>query len=107
MSARNRTLVAALLSLLPGALVAQGASSADLSRDLERLTKGEQIAGVPPADSVAPGARTIPANTTVRGTVVAQGPVDVRGRVDGSVVSLHGDVIVHTRAASSPATPLP
>jgi Polymer-forming cytoskeletal len=95
MSARNRTLVAALLALFPGALVAQGTSRADLNRDLERLTKGEQIVGVPPADSVAPGARTIPANTTVRGTVVAQGPVDVRGRVEGSVVSLHGDVIVH------------
>jgi hypothetical protein len=95
MSARNRTLVAALLSLLPVALVAQGASRADLNRDLERLSKGEQIVGVPPADSVAPGARTIPVNTTVRGTVVAQGPVDVRGRVEGSVVSLHGDVNVH------------
>jgi hypothetical protein len=95
MSARNRTLVAALLSLLPGALVAQGASRADLNRDLERLIKGEQIVGVPPADSVAPGARTVPSNTTVHGTVVAQGPVDVRGRVEGSVVSLHGDVTVH------------
>ena len=96
MSARIRTLVAALF-LFPGALVAQGsaASKTDLSRDLERLSKGEQvIGGVPPADSVAPGARTIPANTTVKGTVVAQGPVDVLGRVEGSVVSLRGDVTV-------------
>jgi hypothetical protein len=96
MPARIRTLVAALF-LFPGALAAQGtgASNNDLNRDLERLSKGEQIVGVPPADSVAPGARTIPANSIVRGTVVAQGRVDVFGRVEGSVVSLRGDVIVH------------
>lgn len=95
MTARTRTLISALLFLLPGALVAQGASGAGLSRDLERLRKGEQIAGVPPADSVSPGARSIAAGTTVKGTIVARGPVDVFGRVDGSVVSLAGDVTVH------------
>ncbi len=97
MSARIRILATALL-LFPGALAAQGsgASKTDLNRDLERLSKGEQIVGVPPADSVAPGVRTIPANSTVRGTVVAQGPVDVFGRVEGTVVSLRGDVTVHT-----------
>lgn len=95
MSESIRTLVTALL-LFPGALVAQaaGASRTDLNRDLDRLSKGEQIVGLPPADSVAPGARTVPANTTVRGTIVAQGPVDVLGRVEGSVVSLRGDVTV-------------
>jgi hypothetical protein len=97
MSARIRTLVAALI-VFPGALAAQGtgASTSDLNRDLERLAKGEQIVGVPSADSVAPGARTIPANSVVRGTVVAQGRVDVLGRIEGSVVSLGGDVIVHS-----------
>jgi len=95
MTARTRTLISALLFLLPGALVAQGASGAGLSRDLERLSKGEQIAGVPSADSVSPGARAIAAGTTVTGTIVARGPVDVFGRVDGSVVSLAGDVTVH------------
>lgn len=95
MTVRIRSLVSALLFLLPGALVAQGASDAGLSRDLERLRKGEQIAGVPPADSVSPGARSIAAGTTVNGTIVALGPVEVFGRVDGSVVSLAGDVTVH------------
>ena len=95
MTARTRILVAALLTLLPEAMVAQGASRADLSRDLERLSKGELLTGLPPADSVSPGARSIPSGTKVRGTIVAQGPVDVSGRVDGSVVSLHGDVTVH------------
>ena len=96
MSARLRTIVAALLSLLPGALIAQGAGSADLSRDLERLQKGEKIGGLPPASAVAPGARSIPAGTTVKETIVARGPIDVFGVVDGSVVSLRGDVTVHS-----------
>lgn len=95
MPARLRTIVAALLSLLPSALSAQGAGSADLSRDLERLRKGEKISGLPPASAVAPGARTIPAGIVVKETVVARGPVDVYGQVDGTVVSLTGDVTVH------------
>ena len=95
MTARRHFLAGALLMLLPGALVAQGAKSNDLRRDLERLSTGERIVGVPPADSVAPGARTVPAGATVHGTIVARGPVDVSGRVEGSVVSLSGDVTVH------------
>ncbi|MEP6620052.1 MAG: hypothetical protein ABJE47_12080 [bacterium] len=95
MSARHRTWVAALLVLFPCALAAQGASRADLKRELERLSKGELIVGVPPVDSVAPGARAVAAGTTVKGTIVARGPVDVSGHVDGSVVSLSGDVTVH------------
>ena len=90
-----RTLVTALLALFPSALAAQGASDAGLSRDLDRLKKGEQIAGIPPADSVSPSGRSIAAGTTVTGTVVARGPVEVYGRVDGSVVSLAGNVTVH------------
>ncbi len=95
MLARLRILVAALLSLLPGVLVAQGAGSADLSRDLERLEKGERISGLPPASAVDPGPRAVPAGSVVKGSVVARGPVDVHGRVEGSVVSLRGDVTVH------------
>jgi hypothetical protein len=95
MTALTRLLATALLFLFPGYLIAQGTSSADLSRDLERLSKGEGITGLPPADSVVPGPTTIPAKTLHRGTVVAKGPVDVYGRIDGSVVSLAGDVTVH------------
>jgi hypothetical protein len=95
MNVRTRNLLSALILLVPAALAAQGASDVGLSGDLERLRKGEQIAGLPSADSVSPGARKIPAGTTVTGTIVARGPVDVFGRVNGSVVSLAGDVIVH------------
>ena len=92
---RTRRLLATLLVALPGAAAAQGASGAGLSRDLERLSRGELIAGVPAADSVSPGARTIAAGTIVKGPIVARGKIDVFGHVDGSVVSLAGDVTVH------------
>lgn len=91
-----RAPLAALLGLvlLPGLLAAQGAVRADDARDLERLAKLERITDLPPADSVSPAGRTVPAGTTVRGTIVARGAVVVAGRVEGSVVSLGGDVTV-------------
>ncbi|MBA3672512.1 MAG: hypothetical protein H0W68_10900, partial [Gemmatimonadaceae bacterium] len=92
---RARLLVAALLLVMPSALAAQAASREHTSRDLERLARGERITGLPSVDSVTAGARAIAAGTTVHGTIVARGPVDVSGRVEGSVVSLAGDVIVH------------
>ena len=95
MPARVRKLAIALVVFLPLSLAAQGTRNANLSRDLERLSKGERIAGIPSADSVTAGPRSIAAGVTVHGTVVAQGPVDVIGRVEGSVVSLSGDVTVH------------
>jgi len=83
----------ALGFLIPGAAGAQDARQS-VTKDLERLQKGESVTDLPAADSVAPGARTIPAGATVSGTVVAHGPIVVAGTVDGSVVSLTGDVTV-------------
>lgn len=94
MRPRLRALLVLLAATLPSALHAQSDSARALSRALERLAKGEQITGLPPVDSVAPGGRVVPAGTTVRGTIVARGPVEVAGTVEGSVVSLGGDVIV-------------
>ncbi|CAN5288408.1 hypothetical protein BH09GEM1_BH09GEM1_02730 [soil metagenome] len=91
MSGRS-AVFATLLTLAPAILAAQQNST---ERDLERLRVGEQIAKLPPTDSVAPGARSIAQGTIVKSTVVARGPVDVYGRVEGSVVSLTGDVNVH------------
>src|SRR5687767_6963312 len=91
-------LLLALLSLVPlpllGRLAAQDAVRAGIVRDLERLAKAESIADLPSPDSVTLGPRTIPAGTTIRGAVVARGPVIVAGRVEGAVVSLAGDVTV-------------
>lgn len=93
-----RLLVVAVL--LPAAAPAQApvtlpARTSDVARDLERLAHGEQVAGLPSADSVTAGPRSIAAGATVHGTIVARGPVDVFGTVDGTVVSLGGDVTVH------------
>ncbi|HET9011696.1 MAG TPA: polymer-forming cytoskeletal protein [Gemmatimonadaceae bacterium] len=87
-------LAAALPLPVLGALRAQDSSRASLVRDLDRLAKAESIGNLPSPDSVSRGPRTIAAGSTVRGTVVARGPVLVAGRVDGSVVSLAGDVTV-------------
>jgi hypothetical protein len=91
-----RRLLAVLVALVTGASAAraQTTTPAGVTRQLERLRTGESIADLPPADSVAPGPRTIPTGTTVHGTVVAQGPLTVAGRVEGSAVSLSGDVTV-------------
>ena len=89
-----RAAIALVAALLPSALAAQASSSRDIGQALQQLAKGEQISGLPPADSVSPGARTVPAGATVKGTIVARGAVDVAGTVEGSVVSLGGDVVV-------------
>lgn len=94
MSVRS-DVIALLLALAPAVLAAQQPSAISADRALERLRVGEQVANLPPADSVAPGPRVVAAGTTVKGSIVARGAVDVYGRVEGSVVSLTGDVNVH------------
>jgi hypothetical protein len=94
MGARLRPLLLLVAALIPSALWGQSSDTRDVRGALERLAKGEQIADLPAPDSVSSGARVVPAGATVRGTIVAQGPVDVAGTVEGSVVSLGGDVTV-------------
>jgi hypothetical protein len=97
-----RAFALGVLFTVPAGLLAQAAAPAavpsttraDNARALERLAKGEHITPLPPPDSIIAGARRIPAGTTVKGTVVARGPVEVLGVVTGSVVSLSGDVTV-------------
>lgn len=87
-------LLLAAAALLPTAARAQeGGRPADV-RALAQLAKIEGLSNLPSPDSVSPAGRTIPAGTTVRGSVVARGPIVVAGRVEGSVVSLAGDVTV-------------
>ena len=93
----NRATTTLLLALAaaPAAAVAQDVGRAGVVRDLDRLRRGEQVAGLPVADSVTAGGRTVAAGAVARGTIVARGPIEVFGRVEGSVVSLAGDVTVH------------
>lgn len=91
------TMVLILALLVSGVLGAQSvrAPDSELRRDLDRLARGELVAGLPGPDGVTEGPRTIAAGTLVRGAVVSRGPVDVSGTVDGTVVSLAGNVRVH------------
>jgi len=89
-----RAAIVFLAALLPSAVMAQAGSTSDIGKALQQLAKGEQIGGLPPADSVSPGPRSVPAGSTVKGTIVARGAIDVAGTVEGSVVSLGGDVVV-------------
>lgn len=51
---------------------------------------------VPPADSFRTGTYEVAAGTTSPATVaVARGNLEVRGRVVGDAIALHGDVVVH------------
>jgi hypothetical protein len=61
------------------------------------ILRTTRLAGrIPPADSFIVGGRRVEAGETVRGAIaVARGPVDIYGRVDGDVIALHGDIIVH------------
>jgi hypothetical protein len=79
---------------LPALAAAQKTRPGTNAGDLERLAKVEFIRDLPPVDSVAAGGLSISQKSTHEGTVVARGPVLVGGRVNGSVVSLGGDVTV-------------
>ena len=55
---------------------------------------------VPDASVFRFGNQTVPADSTVRGTVaVARGNLEVRGHVAQDVVVLHGDIVVHPGAS--------
>lgn len=65
------------------------AEIAVLSRLMRRI-------GLPAADSFAVGNQEVAAGTTRRGPVaVARGNLDIRGRVEGDAVALHGNVVIH------------
>ncbi len=67
-----------------------------LRRDIGRIAHSVDLPDVPPADSFALGGRTIPAGSTIAGTVAAaNGPVEITGHVTGNVIALRGDVVVH------------
>ncbi|HEU4988162.1 MAG TPA: polymer-forming cytoskeletal protein [Gemmatimonadaceae bacterium] len=67
-----------------------------LRHDIARIGTSVDLPGVPPADSFAIGGRTVPAGTTVNGTVAAaNGPLEISGHVTGNAIALRGDVVVH------------
>ena len=114
-SAQATLLVVALaLSAKPSPAVAQGNSPAPTSaspasksqteqpvtdrvrREIEQLRARPEGKLVPPADSFTLGPRAVPAAASLHGPVaVAEGSLDVYGRLDGSAYVLNGDIVVH------------
>jgi hypothetical protein len=67
-----------------------------LRREIERVRLSGENGRVPPADSFTVGARSIPSGFTIANSVgVADGRLDVSGRIEGSAVVLGGDIVVH------------
>ena len=65
------------------------AEIAVLSRLMRRI-------GLPAADSFSVGNLEVPAGSTRRGPVaIARGNLDVRGRIEGDAIALHGNVVIH------------
>ena len=65
-------------------------------REIEQLRARPEGSRVPPADSFTLGPRAVPAAGTLRGPIaVAEGTLDVYGRLDGSAYVLNGDIVVH------------
>lgn len=65
-------------------------------REIERLRARPEGSRVPPADSFTLGPRAIPAAASLRGPVaVAEGSLDVYGRLEGSAYVMNGDIVVH------------
>jgi hypothetical protein len=68
-----------------------------LRAEIAVLSRLMRRSGLPAADSFSVGNLEVPAGSTLRGPVaVARGNLDIRGRVEGDAVALHGDVVIHT-----------
>ena len=67
-----------------------------IRREIEQLRARPEGNQVPPADSFTVGPRAVPAAASLHGAVaVAEGSLDVYGRLDGSAYVLNGDIVVH------------
>jgi hypothetical protein len=98
-SARAQT-VGGTTAVAPSSASAQPHQLTDrVRRQIDELRTRPEGNRLPPADSFTVGARQVPASSSLHGPVaVAEGSVDVFGRVDGDVVALDGDVVVHRGA---------
>jgi hypothetical protein len=99
-SAAAQKTPAAARSVVPSASAAQTppvALSERVRRQIEQLRSRPEGSRLPPADSFTVGPRAVPAAVTVSGPLaIAEGSLDVYGRVDGSAYVLDGDVVVHS-----------
>ncbi len=67
-----------------------------LRDDIARIGRATGVSDVPPAEKFVLGGTTVPSGSVTAGTIgVANGPLEISGRVKGNAIALHGDVIVH------------
>jgi hypothetical protein len=65
-------------------------------RDIDQLRASAENSRVPPADSFTLGPRAVPSGSATNGPIaVAQGTLDVFGRIEGGAYVLDGDIVVH------------
>ena len=70
-----------------------------IRRRVEQLRTRPEGNRIPPADSFTVGPRAISATATASGNVaVAEGSLDVFGRIEGNAYVLDGDIVVHNGA---------
>ncbi|HEY2374474.1 MAG TPA: hypothetical protein VGH98_00745 [Gemmatimonadaceae bacterium] len=83
------------------AAASQGQSQQPLSerlrRQIEQMRARPEGSRFPPADSFTVGPRAITQTAPASGRIaIADGSLDVSGRVDGSAYVLNGDIVVHS-----------
>lgn len=67
-----------------------------IRRQIDQLRARPEGRRLPPADSFTTGPRAVPAAASVSGPIgVAQGSLDVYGRLDGGAYVIDGDIVVH------------
>jgi hypothetical protein len=67
-----------------------------LRRQIEQMRARPEGSRLPPADSFTVGPRAITPTAPVNGRVaIADGSLDVSGRLDGSAYVINGDIVVH------------
>jgi hypothetical protein len=65
-------------------------------KQIDQLRARSEGSRVPPADSFTVGPRGVPAAATTHGPVaVADGTLDVYGRIEGNAFAMNGDIVVH------------
>ncbi|HKW45997.1 MAG TPA: hypothetical protein VJN70_01075, partial [Gemmatimonadaceae bacterium] len=75
---------------------AQPELSARLRKQIDQMRARPEGSRLPPPDSFTVGPRAITTSSPVNGRVaVADGSLDVSGRLDGSAYVINGDIVVH------------
>ena len=68
-----------------------------LRRQIEQMRARPEGSRLPPADSFTVGPRAVTSTAPITGQVaIADGSLDVSGRLDGSAYVINGDIVVHT-----------